>query len=128
MFKAALISLGCAFGFALALTPALRAAENATLQTRADATPAKALPLTSTFEKSSETGPYILKLKNTSMDVVKVSAKVSQSVALHANAKDRNISDHSIDPGQVWTISELAATDKVTISADGYAPLELTVP
>jgi len=73
-------------------------------------------------------GPYILSLTNTSKNALKVSVKIHLSVSFHANTKDRSISDHVIDPGQVWTIDDLAAADTVTVTADGFAPLELTVP
>jgi len=91
---------------------------------------APSLPLTYSFEKVTDpdTGPYVLNLKNVSGDAIKVSAQVLSSVTFHANSKVRNLPEHAIDPGQVWTITELAATDKVTITAKGFAPLELTVP
>jgi hypothetical protein len=90
---------------------------------------APALPLSASFAKADgEAGPYILSLKNTSDSAVKVSAKILLSVYFHADSKAKNIPVHTIDAGQVWTIPGLAANDKVTISGDGFAPLELTVP
>jgi hypothetical protein len=67
-------------------------------------------------------------LRNVSRDAVEVSAKIRLSVAFHANTKDRNIPSHAIDPGQVWTISDPSAGDKITITAAAFAPLGLVVP
>ncbi len=57
-----------------------------------------------------------------------MSAKIRLSVAFHANTKDRNIPSHAIDAGQVWTISDPSAGDKITITAAAFAPLGLVVP
>jgi hypothetical protein len=91
---------------------------------------APALPLAPTFGKGTdpEAGPYVLILNNTSKDSLTVSASVHLSVAFHANKKDREYPQHVIDSHQTWTIPDLAAGDKVTLTAEGYAPLELTVP
>jgi hypothetical protein len=117
--KIAMIALGCTLGLAVVPLPSARAA---------DAAPS--LPLTATFEKSmdQEGGLYVLNLKNVSSDTLKVTTKVLLSVAFHADSKARNIPEHAIDPGQVWTIPNLAAADKVIITAKDFAPLELTVP
>jgi hypothetical protein len=122
-----LVVLGC-LSLAVTQIPAARAAEAQALRPLADNSPA--LPLTPTYKKvpDSEDGPYALSLENVSKDTLKVSAKIYPSVTFHANAKVRNLPDHVIDPGQVWTITGLASTDKVTLTADGFAPLELTVP
>jgi hypothetical protein len=108
--------------------PSLKAADGPTPQALADK--AAALPFSASFEKVSgtEDGPYVLHLKNESKDSIKASAKVYPSVSFHANAKERDVPEHVVDSGQVWSISGLAASDKVTVMADGYAPLELTVP
>jgi len=122
-----LLVLGCAFGLALAQLSAAPA--SASLQTLADK-PAS-LPLTATFEKgpASETGgPYVLKLTNTSATAVTASAAIVASVSSHASAKNRTVPAHTVEPGAVWAISDLASGDKVTVTADGFAPLELTVP
>jgi hypothetical protein len=125
--KSALAVLGCAFAFAFAQAPAARAADTASLKPMDDKAPS--LPLTPTFEKAdADTGPYVLNLKNTSDGTLKVTAKVLLSVYFHADSKSRNLPEHAIDPGQAWTIPGLASSDKVVISAGGYAPLELTVP
>lgn len=126
--RIALLALGCAFSLALVQMPALKAAALATLQPLADKAPS--LPLTATFEKVTgvESGPYVLKLTNVSKDALKVSAKILLSVAYHMESKARIVPAHVIDPGQVWTILDLAATDKVIITAEGFSPLELVVP
>ena len=112
---------------AIAPVPAAGAGA-AALYPRDDKAPS--LPLTSTFDKGTDPneGPYVLNLKNVSKDSLKVTVSVHLSVAFHANKKDRTLPEHVIEPDQVWTVSDLAAGDKVTVTADGYAPLELTVP
>jgi hypothetical protein len=126
--RKALIALGCAFSLAIVQIPSARAGDAAALRPLDDQAPS--LPLTTSFEKGTDPdiGPYVLNLKNVSKNALKVSVKIHLSVAFHANNKDRNITDHVIDPSQVWTVSDLAAGDKVTITSDGFAPLELTVP
>ena len=123
----ALAVLGCALAFALAQAPSARAADyTAALKPLDDKAPS--LPLTATFEKAdADTGPFVLKLKNTSDGALKVTAKILLSVYFHADSKSRNLPEHAIDPGQVWTITGLAANDKVIVTAAGFAPLELTV-
>jgi hypothetical protein len=126
-YKSALLALGCALGCTFLVLPAVKAAELATLQPLAD----KVLPLTATFEKATgkDAGPqYVLKLKNDSKDAIKASAKVQLSVVVHSSDKAREVPEHVIASGETWTIGELSATDKVTVTAAGYAPLELTVP
>jgi hypothetical protein len=124
----ALIAWGFMFSLAFVQIPAARAAGATAVRPLDDKAPS--LPLTYSFEKvaEGENGPYVLKLKNTSDATITVSAQILPSVTFHANSKVRNLPEHAIDPGQVWTITELGAADKVTISAKGYAPLELTVP
>jgi hypothetical protein len=127
LFTAALLAVGSAFGFAPVLTAAANAAELPALRDLDDKAPA--LPLAATFAKAEgEDGPYVLSLKNTSNSTLKVSAKILLSVYFHADSKARNVPEHAVDAGQVWTIPGLAANDKVTVTADGFAPLELTVP
>jgi len=123
-----MIAWGFAFSLAIAQVPAARGADAAALRPLDDKAPS--LPLSYSFEKvaEGENGPYLLKLKNTSNDTIKVSAQILSSVTFHASSKVRNLPEHAIDPGQVWTITELGAADKVTISAKGFAALELTVP
>jgi hypothetical protein len=128
IIRASILAIGCALGLTLSNGPALRAAAPATLQSLDDKAPA--LPLTATFTKveGAEAGPYVLKLENTSKDALKVTAQVLTSLPSHANRRTRDIPEHVIEAGQSWTISDLATSDKVTVTAPGFAPLELTVP
>lgn len=128
-YRSALIALGCSLILSLSALPVARAAEARTIQPMADKAPS--LPLTATFAKAAGAGAgpqYVLNLKNTSKNAVTVSAKITLSVVYHSSAKTRELPAHVIDPGQVWTIPELASLDKVSITAEGFAPLELTVP
>jgi hypothetical protein len=123
LFRSALIALGFALGLAVVAIPALKAADAAM------ADKALSLPLTATFEKvaGAETAPYVLTLKNDSMKAVNASAKILLAVAFHAEAKARNVPECVIDPGKTCSIKDLAAGDRVVVSAKGFAPLELTV-
>jgi hypothetical protein len=122
-----IIAIGFAIGVAVALAPSARAADSATLRPLADTLPS--LSLAPTFDKADgDTGPYVLSLKNTSSDPIKAIASVLLAVASHADKKTRDVSEHVTAPGEVWTIPGLAAGDKITVTADGFAPLELTVP
>jgi hypothetical protein len=116
-----LLALGCAFVFAVVATPALRA----TVESAQAAT----LPLSASFEKvvGADTAPYVLTLKNDSDKSVKASAKVLLAVAFHAESKARNVPEQVIEPGKAWTIAELSLGDRVVVTAEGFAPLELTV-
>jgi hypothetical protein len=91
---------------------------------------APSLPLTASFDKGTDpnAGPYVLNLTNTSKESLVVEANIHLSVAFHASRKDRKIPNHTIEAGQTWTIADLAAGDKVVLTADGFAALELTVP
>ena len=124
--SSALLALGCAFVLAIVSTPALRA-ESGAAQPMVDKAPC--LPLSASFEKAAgdENAPYVLTLKNDSKDAVKASAKVLLAVAFHAESTARNVSEHVIGPGETWTIDDLAKGDRVVVSAEGFAPLELTV-
>ena len=115
--RSALLALACAFGLALVSVPTLQAGE-------------KALPLTPTFEKvaGAEGAPFVLKLKNDSKVTLKVSGKVLLAVVHHAMDKARVIPEQAVEAGQSMTIKELSAEDKIVLTADGYAPLELKVP
>ena len=123
------LALGCVLGLTAVQLPAARAGD-ASAEMRPLDDKAPSLPLTAAFSKGTDpnVGPYTLSLTNTSKDAIKVSVKIHLSVSFHANTKDRSVPDHVIDPGQVWTVDDLAAADKVTVTADGFAPLELTVP
>jgi hypothetical protein len=126
--RTALIALGCAFSLAIVQISTAKAGGAAMLRPLDDQ--AQSLPVTTSFDKGTDPdlGPYILNIKNTSKDGLKVSVKIHLSVAFHANNKDRNIADHTIDSGQTWTVTDLASGDKITVAAEGFAPLELTVP
>jgi hypothetical protein len=127
ILRTACAALGCAFAVIMVQGPSARGAGAADFKALDDKAPA--LPLTSSFAKSDgEDGPYVLSLKNTSDSSVKVTAKILLSVYFHADSKAKNIPEHSVDAGQVWTIPGLAAGDKVTIMGEGFAPLDLTVP
>jgi hypothetical protein len=121
----ALLALVCALGFSFVSAPAVIAADSVVKQPLAD----KALPLSSSFEKvaSTEGTPFVLKLKNDSKETLKLSGKVLLSVVHHAMDKARVLPDHELAAGQVWTIKDLSAQDKVLISAPGFAPLEIVV-
>jgi hypothetical protein len=125
--KAASIALGCALALMFIQFPATRAADFTALRPLADTLPS--VPFTSSFDKADgDNGPFVLSLKNTSGDPIKASGSVLLSVAVHNNAKTRDIPEHTVGRAEVWTIPGLAAGDKVTIVAAGFSPLELTVP
>lgn len=104
-------------------------ADTSANQPRADKA-APALPLSHTFEKSSDGSatPFVVKVKNDSKATLQLSGHVLLSVVNHATDKARKLPDHSLEAGKTWTISELTADDKVILSAAGYAPLEIRVP
>ncbi len=125
--RRALLVLSCALGLTLVAIPAVQAADAAKPAAHA----AKALPLAPTFEKiaGAATGPqYVLKLKNTSAAALQASAKIQLSVVAHNAPKFREVPAQTVAAGQVMTITELSSLDKVVIHAEGFAPLELTVP
>jgi hypothetical protein len=90
---------------------------------------APALPLTHSFTKveGGEKGPYVLQLKNESASDITVSGKILLAVAFHAESRSRSIPSHKIEAGKSWSIADLAFDDKITLTADGFAPLELSV-
>jgi len=126
--RVTLIIAGCLLGLALAFAPALHAASDDATAKASDK--AQALPLTATFakDKNAEGPPYTLTLKNVSAHAVKVKAKILLAVAFHADNRAKNLPEHAIDAGKDWSIPGLAAQDKVILTAEGYAPLELLVP
>jgi len=126
-FAGSIIALGFALGLAVFPATAARAADAAALRPLDN--PLPSLPFTATFDKADgDSGPYVLSLKNTSGGPIKASGTVFLSVASHGDKKTRDIAEHVTGPAEVWTVPGLAATDKVTITADGFSPLELTVP
>jgi hypothetical protein len=121
----ALLALGFALVVTLVPTPALRAQDTA-------AQPAAnlpSLPFSASFAKAAgaEDAPYVLTLKNESASPITASAKVLLAVAFHADSKARAVPSQVVAPGATWTISDLAKGDRVTVSADGFAPLVLSV-
>ena len=126
--RSASIALGCAFGLVLLQVPAVNAANSPLMLPMADKAPA--LPVTATFEKVTTDGVngYSLNLKNVSNDTLKLSVTITPSVTFHANAKVKTLPAYLVEAGQVWTIKGLVAEDKLSISAEGFSVLELTVP
>lgn len=122
--RPAVLALGCALAFALTSVPTVYAADSSTPK----AETMKALPLTPTFEKVTGEYPYVLNLKNTSAAALTVSAIVHESVHVHSKAKERAVPAEVVKAGESCKIKDLAAGDKITVSADGFKTLELTVP
>jgi hypothetical protein len=125
--RAALLVLGAAL-FSLAPFAAIAADDASAPQPLADQ--AAPLPLQATFHKTKSgenAGLFTLRLKNTSADTITATASIIVSVPVHNNPKVREEPAHAIKPGKSWSIRKLAAGDKVTVKADGFAPLELTV-
>lgn len=125
--RSALLTLGFVLSLVLVPVTTLRAAGTEAMQPLTEKT-LKSLPLTHTLAKvAGENGPHTLKLTNTSKASLKVSVKILLSVYSHASDKAKNLPEQTIEAGKDWTITQLAALDKVIISAEGYAPLELEV-
>ncbi|MFY9923737.1 MAG: hypothetical protein WCA95_13520 [Opitutaceae bacterium] len=124
--RSVMVALGCALVLVFAQIPAVRAADPAAQP----ADKSHSLPLTTTFEKVTVDGVngYVLNLKNVSTDSLKVNVTVVPSVTFHANAKSRTLPEYVIEAGQVWTIKDLAAGDKVSIASAGFDTLDVTVP
>lgn len=117
--------------FAFIALPATHATPTS-LQPLADAAKkATPLPLSTSFEKGTpgeNGGPYALKLQNTSKSSLTVSATIIWSVASHNRARTINLPPREIVAGDTWTISDLAAEDRVILSADNFEKLEVKVP
>jgi hypothetical protein len=114
---------------ALLLLPLAQAAGNASFTQLADK--AAPLPVSTSFEKVSsgeDRGQSVLIVKNTSPEAINVSAAIVESVTFHANAKNRTLPEHRIESGKDWKIEGLARGDKITLTAAGFSPLEVTVP
>ncbi|HET7537939.1 MAG TPA: hypothetical protein VFJ90_15875 [Candidatus Didemnitutus sp.] len=120
--RKALLTLSLAVGFVA--VPLSAAANDVSLQARADK--AAALPVMTAFTKAAEKGPYHLTITNTSKAALKLSVTVAQSVQSHASAKTHTTT-LTIEAGKAGTVEELAAHDKVTLSAEGFEKLEVTV-
>ena len=120
-----MLACACVAGLPFLSISAL--ADSSAPQPRADV---PALPLSHSFEKveSAHGTPFVLKVKNDSKVTLKLSGHVLLSVVNHAMDKARKLPDISLEAGKTWTITDLTADDKVTLKADGYAPLEIRVP
>lgn len=127
--KVALIGFGCLVGLALMQARTATASQSAALVALDDKA-APALPIAVTFDKvdSSEAGPYVAKLKNTSADSITVSGTYYPSVGIHSDTKEKKLPERKLEAGETWSIPGLAATDKLTIEGTGFAPLNITVP
>lgn len=111
-----------------ALAPA-RADNHPSAQSLADKK-SPALPLTHSIARGTPGeygGPFVLKLKNTSSAALKVAATIQQSVVAHNRPKTIDLPARSIEAGGTWEISDLAAEDKVSVTAEGYEKLDVTI-
>ncbi|MEO6006355.1 MAG: hypothetical protein ABIZ04_00690 [Opitutus sp.] len=123
-------SLQALFSFAAFACATLPAhAADLKLQPIADAH--AALPVTASFEKKATAGErgghYSLNLKNTSDKTLKVTVAIVESVTSHARPKNRSVPEHALKAGDSWSVDDLSPSDKVTVTAEGFAPLEMTV-
>lgn len=117
LFRRLALALGCVF----AVASVVQAADVAP---RAEK---KALPVTTSFEKdSSEKGPIVLKITNTSSTAIKLQVDVTESILFHAKPRNRK-HDYTIEPGKSDLVTELAVGDKVAISAEGHETITLEV-
>jgi hypothetical protein len=123
-----LLLSACAITVTSFSIPALNATELSTAQPLADQK-APSLPVEATFSKvkSEEAPPYVLTLKNTSNQAIEVNVTILLSVMSHNREKARHVPTHVIEAGKSWKVEGLAAADKVTVAAKGFAPLELVV-
>lgn len=119
----AVVSLGLGLFTATGLCADAKAADAA-------AAKAPALPVTTAVEKGEpgeNGGPFVLKVTNSSKTTLHVSAVIVWSVASHNRANTIKMPAHELAAGASWAISDLAANDHVTLSAEGHAPLEVKV-
>jgi hypothetical protein len=124
----ACIALGLVSGLGLFADPATTAVGRGAVLLRLDDSP-PALPLAPSFEKEDgDNGPLGLTLKNTSGNPIKASGVVSLNLGSNAVSKTKEVPEHVIERAETWTIYGLSSGDKVTIVADGFSPLVLTVP
>jgi len=125
--RSLILALGSAFSLVLFLAPSARADASAPSPL---ADKSATVPVTATFEKVSADGVngYALNLKNVSSESLKLTVTITPSVVFHADAKVKTLPEHALDAGQTWTIKDLAAGDKLSVAAEGFGKLELTVP
>jgi hypothetical protein len=122
------LSFVAAFTAATLSAPAL--ASPTTLQPLADKAAAK-LPLSGSFAKGTpgeNGGPYALTLKNTSKKTLTVEGTIIWSVASHNRANTIKLPPREIAAGESWIINDLAAEDRVILTAEGYEKLEFKTP
>lgn len=89
------------------------------------------LPLSASFgkgEPGENGGPYALTLTNTSDKALTVNATIIWSVASHNRARTIELPAHEVAAGGTWVIDDLAAEDRIILTAEGYAKLELKTP
>jgi hypothetical protein len=126
---------------AMVLSSALAAIALPTLTTAADDPPADppaspekklpALPLTATFGKGTpgeNGGVHALTLKNTSDKAITLNATIHLSVLSHSRAKTIVLPPHEIVAGGTWVINDLSFDDRIIVSAEGFAKLDLKTP
>jgi len=126
-----LVSLVRARGLALSVLAGALALATLLPATTLAAPEKPALPLAATFEKDTSganEAPIILHLKNESGAALTVSAHIDLSVVVHNRPKTREIAAQEVEAGAVLTIPNLAPEDKVTLTAEGHAPLVVSVP
>lgn len=120
----ALFALGCALSLG---SQTAKATDELSLQALSDQD-AK-LPVAVSFAKEAKgEGLYAMTVKNDGKAALKLNVKVLLSVVHHAMDKARVEPEHELAPGASWTVDGLAAQDRVILSAEGFAALELTVP
>ena len=92
---------------------------------------APSLPLTASFgmgEPGENGGPHTLTLTNTSEEALTVNATIIWSVVSHNRTKTIELPAQEMAAGGTWVIDDLAAEDRIVLTAEGYAKLELTTP
>jgi len=125
-----LVALFAIFALVLGALTSITHAGPAELQPLADKAAAK-LPVTGTFAKGTpgeNGGPYALTLTNTSSEKLTVNATIVWSVTSHNRANTIKLPAKELAAGASWTINDLAAEDRVLLSAEGYENLEFKTP
>lgn len=92
---------------------------------------ASELPLEASFGAGvpgDNSGPYAVTLTNTSDTTLAVAATITFSVQSHNRPQTMDLPAQEIAPGDTLVIDDLAAADQIVLTADGYAPMELTTP
>jgi len=125
--KAALFLVSSTLAISAATASAAPAPDR-TLQPLADK--AMALPVKTSFEKvkaGENGGQFSLKVTNTSKESLKIAVAVVESVTTHSHPKNRTLPAQTVKAGDHVSVDDLAVGDKVTLSAEGFEPLVLTV-